>query len=282
MNYIHWNVDPEILNIFGITLRYYSLLFLIGIFISVTILKEIFVKEGLKKDNVDKLTIYAVVGILLGARLGHCLFYDPIYYISNPLEVFLPIRVVSDGSIIFSGFQGLASHGGVIGIILGMLIYSKKNEQSFLETLDYISIVAPLGGSFIRLGNLMNSEIIGKPTTFPFAFVFERVDVIPRHPVQLYEAIAYLVIFTIVYMLYKKTNNKPGSGYYFGIAGLLVFLFRFIIEYFKEKQVDFEAGMFLDMGQILSIPFIIISLLFVFRSLKKKRNNINLKERGKL
>lgn len=259
---INWNLDPVI---FWITesfpLKYYGLFFMIGILLAFYVEKRIYAKENIPIENLDKLFIYVVVGILLGARLGHCLFYDPSYYFANPLEILLPIKKIGD-SYQFIGFQGLASHGGTIGVLIAIGIYCKKYKTNFLSVLDKIAIVAPIVAAFIRFGNFMNSEIYGKPTNGNWGVVFQRDDLIPRHPTQLYEAFSYLLIFGILVLIYKKKKEKS-NGLILGLALVLIFLARFIIEFFKENQVDFESGMLINMGQILSVPFIIIGLILI-------------------
>jgi len=272
LNFIHWNIDPEIFNLMGFSLRYYGVLFAGGIFLSVAILRWIFNKEDIALDKLDTLTIYGLVGIFVGARLGHCLFYDPDYYFSRPLEMLLPIQIAEDGSFQFTGYLGLASHGGVAGLILALILYARRTKESMLNTMDLIAIVAPLGGCFIRLGNLMNSEIIGFPTDVPWAFVFERVDNLPRHPSQLYEAVCYLLTFVLLIYLYKTKRPLLRNGFFLGLSMSLIFIARFFIEFLKERQVSFEEQMTLDMGQILSIPFILVGIGFVVYGLRKTKN----------
>lgn len=269
--YIDWNVNPEIFRIGSLSLRYYGILFVSGIIMNIYVLKLIYKKEGIPLDNLDKLTIYGVVGVLLGARLGHCLFYEPAYYLSHLVEMFLPIHKTYSGSWKFVGYQGLASHGAIIGIICSLFYYRYKTKDSILKTMDYMATALPLGSTFIRLGNLMNSEIIGKPTDFSLAFIFHKVDELPRHAAQLYEALAYITIFIIMWYLYRKYRTKIYEGQLFAISLTLVFLARFIIEFTKEVQSDFETSMVLDMGQILSIPFIIIGVAFYFIGQKRKK-----------
>ena len=184
--------------------------------------------------------------------------------------MFLPIKINQIGEIKFIGYRGLASHGGTIGLIISLFLYSKKYEIKYLKILDLIAIVAPLGATFIRLANLMNSEMIGNPTTMPWAFIFRKVDNLPRHPAQLYEAIVYFIIFIIIFTVYKTKNIKLGNGFMFGLAITLIFTMRILIEYVKVNQVEFEEGMKLNMGQILSIPFIIIGIYFMGKNLIKK------------
>ena len=268
--YINWDFDPEIINIYGFSLRYYGLLFVCGLLLCMYILKGIFRRENLKESAHEALFIYGIVGIFVGARLGHCLFYDFEYFSNNILEMFLPIKINQIGEIKFIGYRGLASHGGTIGLIISLYLYSKKYEIKYLKILDLIAIVAPLGATFIRLANLMNSEMIGNPTTMPWAFIFRKVDNIPRHPSQLYEAIAYLIIFIIVFTVYKTKNIKLGNGFLFGLAITLIFTMRILIEFVKINQVEFENGMKLNMGQLLSIPFIIIGIYFMGSNLMRK------------
>ena len=269
--YIHWNIDPEILNIFGVSIRYYSLLFVFGLILSIFILRWIFKKENIAVENLEILSLYGFIGILVGARLGHCLFYEPTYYLANPLEIFLPIKLLQEGGFKYTGYQGLASHGGALGLIIALILYSRKTKQPLISTIDFIAIVAGLSAGFIRLANLMNSEIIGMPTTRPWGFIFERIDNIPRHPAQLYEAIAYFLIFIVMLTLYKIKRDKLGNGFFFGLVLVLIFTARFFIEFIKEKQVAFEANMQLDMGQILSIPYILVGVVFIIYGIRKTK-----------
>lgn len=270
---VHWDIDPVI---FWITnsfpLKYYGLLFMAGIFLAHFIVKKIYIKEAIPLEHLESLLTYSIIGILLGARLGHCLFYQPSYFLAHPLEIFLPITKI-DGAYKFIGFQGLASHGGGIGVIIALIVYAKKYKTNLLWLLDRAAIVTPLVGAFIRFGNFMNSEIYGKPTNGNWGVVFERANAIPRHPTQLYEAFAYISIFAILYFLYSKKNITTFKGYLFGVFLILLFLARFVIEFFKENQVAFENNMQLNMGQWLSIPFILIGVFFMLRNFKA----INLK-----
>ncbi len=273
INFIHWDIDPEIINVFGISLRYYGVFFVGGLILCVYILNWIFKKENIPLDKLEKLSIYGMIGIFAGARLGHCLFYDPSYYLSNPLEMLLPIKQTVGGGYKFTGYQGLASHGGALGLIIALIFYAKKTKEPIVKTIDLIAVVAPLGGCFIRLANLMNSEIIGIPTKVPWAFIFVREDNLPRHPAQLYEAISYLAIFGLIFYLYKTKRDKLQNGFFFGLSVSLIFIARFVIEFIKERQVPFEEQMKLDMGQLLSIPFIIVGLGFITYGLIKTKNN---------
>jgi prolipoprotein diacylglyceryl transferase len=268
---INWNVDPVIFSITDtFPLRYYGLFFISGILLANYVATRIYRNENVPTENLEKLFIYIVVGIVLGARLGHCLFYEPSYYFQNPLEILLPIKKIGD-SYQFIGFQGLASHGGGIGALIAIAIYCKKYQTNFLWVLDRIAIVTPIVAVFIRLGNFMNSEIYGKPTNGNWGVVFQRDDLIPRHPTQLYEAFSYLLIFGVLLFTYKKMHHKKSNGLIFGLLLVLVFSARFIIEFFKENQVDFENAMLLNMGQILSIPFIVIGLIII---LTRKKSSV--------
>ncbi|PKL16905.1 MAG: prolipoprotein diacylglyceryl transferase [Spirochaetae bacterium HGW-Spirochaetae-5] len=274
---MNWNIDPEIINLGGLSLRYYSFLFLTGLMLSILVLKLIFKQENIPADYLDRLSLYTVIGVLAGARIAHTFFYEPSYYLNHPLEILLPIQSSPEGTYKFSGFQGLASHGGIAGMFIALYFYSKKTGEQFIKTMDLMAIAAPLGGAFIRIGNFMNSEIIGIPSTLPWAVVFLRNDNIPRHPAQLYESLCYLSIFLIMIIFYKTKREKAGKGFFIGLVLVLIFTARFIIEFVKEKQVPFEEQMKLDMGQLLSIPFIFIGFGFLIMSFIKagKMSDIN-------
>jgi len=278
INYINWNIDPVIFKIFGISLRYYSLLFVGGLLLCIYILSWIFKKEDIPSDFLEKLSLYGIVGIFVGARLGHCLFYEPGYYFSHPLEIILPIQQLPSGGYKFIGYQGLASHGGALGVIIALIIYSIKTKQSLIKTLDLIAVVAPLEGCFIRLGNLMNSEIYGVETKQPWGFIFLRNgELTPKHPTQLYEAFSYLLILLIALLLYKRIWPKIQNGFFFGLSLTLIFVARFLIEFIKERQVPFENHLKIDMGQILSIPYIIAGIGFMIYGVITSKRKIDLK-----
>lgn len=263
---ILWNPDPEFFNICGFSIRYYGLLFALGLFFSHKVLDYIFKSENISPKYLDLLTIYGVVGIFLGARLGHCLFYNPQYYLSHPIEMFFPLRIGLGGKIEFTGYQGLASHGGAIGLIISLYFFAQKTKQSFLQTLDYIAISTGVAAGFIRIANFVNSEIVGTPASVPWAITFSRVDLIPRHPTQLYEAIIYFLIFLLLFRQYQKKSKKTSNGFFFGWALMLIFTSRFLIEFVKVEQASFENGLILKMGQLLSLPPILVGiaiLLFI-------------------
>lgn len=269
----YWNTDPVI---FWITesfpLKYYGLFFAIGLLLGYYIVKRIYIKENIPVENLDELGTYIFIGTLVGARLGHVLFYEPSYYFDHPLEIFLPIKEVN-GSFQFIGFQGLASHGGVLGVLIAIIWYSIKSKTNLIWILDRVAIAGPVGGAFIRLGNFMNSEIYGKPTNGNWGIVFQRDDLTPRHPTQLYEAISYILIFAVLIYTYKRSEKKNFNGILFGIFLILLFSARFIIEFFKENQVAFENQMTINMGQWLSIPFILAGMILIFLQRKLSHNS---------
>ncbi|UNY99739.1 prolipoprotein diacylglyceryl transferase [Zhouia spongiae] len=260
---LNWDVHPEI---FWITdtfpLKYYGLLFVSGLLLGYYVVKRIYRKENIPIENLEKLSLYIFIGTIAGARLGHCLFYEPAYYFTHPLEIFLPIKKIGV-SYKFMGFQGLASHGGALGVLIAILLYCKKYHTNLIWILDRIAIAIPITAAFIRLGNFMNSEIYGKPTNGNWGVVFVKDDLIPRHPTQLYEAFAYSAIFGILYALYRSEKLKYTKGLIFGSFLMLLFSARLLIEFFKENQVGFENEMALNMGQWLSLPFIIAGLVLI-------------------
>lgn len=271
--FIDWNVTPEIFNLGGISIRYYGLLFALAFILGYKVEEKMFKSEGLSQVWLDKLWIYVAIATIIGARLGHCLFYDWAYYSEHPIEMILPVRF--DPTFKFTGYQGLASHGAAIGIIAGLWYYSKKvSKKSIFWILDRAVIPITLAGFFIRMGNLMNSEIIGLPTTMPWGFRFIHAGIedpmTPRHPAQLYEAVCYLIGFGVLMYLYWRTNAKNKQGFLFGASLILIFTSRFIIEFVKENQEAFENGMALNMGQWLSIPFILLGIFMLWYSSRHK------------
>ncbi len=263
-NFITWNVDPEIFHVGMFSIRWYGLLFAAAFVAGYFIVKEIFRRENISVKVLDRLTWYMIFGTLIGARLGHCLFYEPDYYLQNPLEI----------PAIWMG--GLASHGAAVGILIALFIFSRAEHRPYLWILDRIVIVVALSGFFIRTGNLMNSEIYGHPTALPWGFEFIRsqewhlspINGRPCHPTQIYEAAAYLAIFVWLCRMYVKNKSKI-PGVLFGFFLVSVFSTRFLIEFLKEDQVAFEKGMVLNMGQILSIPFILLGAFLLIRPPKK-------------
>lgn len=263
---INWNPDPELFNLFGsFPIRYYGLLWGIGIVLACIIVQRQYRDRKISEDKFTPLFFYCVIGITLGARLGHCIFYDWGYYQNHLIEMILPIKQFPNEGWKWIGYRGLASHGGTLGLIIALWLYCRKTKMHYMDVLDMIAVATPICACFIRLANLMNSEIIGKPTDVPWAFVFEQVDMLPRHPAQLYEAIAYLIFFLGMVYLYKKSDHgtKLHRGFFFGLCLTEIFTFRFFVEFLKENQVDFENTMTLNMGQWLSIPFVIIGIYFM-------------------
>ena len=263
MLYIDWNPSIEAFSIGGFAMRWYALCWLIGLLSAYFIVRKLYKEQKIKDELFDPLFVYCFVGILAGARLGHCIFYEPDYFLSSGkhiVEMIVPIRFLADGGWKFTGYAGLASHGGTLGLIAALWLYVRRTELPIWQVLDNIAIATPVTACFIRLGNLMNSEIIGKVTDVPWAFVFEQVDMQPRHPGQLYEAIVYALLFFIGWYLYRRMPQKVGTGFFFGLCLTYIFTARFFIEYTKEVQEAFEASLPIDMGQILSIPFIIIGI----------------------
>lgn len=262
--YILWNPNLVAFHLGPMSIRWYSLCWLLGLASAYFIVKRLYKEQKIKPELFDPLFIYCFVGILIGARLGHCLFYEPDYFLSSGkhiVEMILPIHFMEDGSWKFIGYKGLASHGGTIGLIIALWLYVRRTKINIWRVLDNVAIATPVTACFIRLGNLMNSEIIGKATDVPWAFIFERVDMTPRHPGQLYEAIAYAIFFVIGWYLYRKKPQRVGTGFFFGLCITLIFTARFFIEFTKDIQEEFEASMLLNMGQLLSIPFVIVGLL---------------------
>ncbi|WP_114781366.1 prolipoprotein diacylglyceryl transferase [Botryobacter ruber] len=257
LHYITWNVDPEIFSIGPLSIRWYGLLFALGFVIGQRILTKIYVAEGRTEGDVDVITLYMIVGTVLGARLGHVLFYDPDYYLSNPIEILKIWR------------GGLASHGATIGILVALWLFSRRLKLDYLWVLDRIVIVVALGGALIRLGNLMNSEIVGRPSDLPWAFEFVRntefTPLVPRHPTQLYESLAAFAIFVVLYLLWSKYRGGIPRGLLFGLFVTVLFTSRLLIEFLKEAQEKWEEAMFLNMGQLLSIPLILIGLVILYR-----------------
>lgn len=274
---ITWDVNPELINFLGREIRWYGLCWAIGLLLAVWILQKMFKSENLPEKWFDSLFMYVVICLIIGARLGHCLFYSPGYYLSNPIEILK----------IWEG--GLSSHGGAIGIVFGLWLYSRKIKKSILWSLDRVVVVAGLTGTLIRIGNLMNSEIYGKPTTLPWGFEFLRdpswsrpiemggAGSLPCHPTQIYEALIYLAIFGVAMYLYWKTNAKQKQGLIFGICITAIFVARFFLEFMKNVQEPFEIEMRhtfgIDMGQVLSLPFIIWGVYLIYTRTRASYTN---------
>lgn len=268
---------------FGV--RWYSLGFLLAFLLGYLILSRMFKREKVDVKYLDTLLVYIFLAVLVGARLGHCLFYEPGYYLtgSHWIEMILPFGHDAEGWH-FTGYEGLASHGAAIGILLALWLFFRKYRVNPIWIVDRLVIVIALGGAFIRLGNLMNSEIYGVATDLPWGFIYERNgETVPKHPTQLYESLSYLLIFLVCIAIYRKKDGKLRPGALFGWWLIALFGVRFLIEFVKEEQVAFEKGMTLDMGQWLSIPFILLGVAFCIMAYKNKFNeNIFLKKDEKI
>lgn len=322
LGFIDWQPSIDVFTLGGFALHWYSALWCIGLLGAYIMVQKLYEQQRIPDEKFQPLFLYCFVGILVGARLGHCVFYEPQYFLTSLkgiVEMILPIHFIGDTwSFKFTGYAGLASHGGTIGLFLGMLYYSRKHDVRMWTVIDNVAIATPFTACCIRLGNLMNSEIIGTQTDMPWGFIFHSRDalvngeLVPRHPAQLYEAMAYLVFLFLGYYIYRKTdapklaplngdsNKKSGSavftakgknaaadslehfsrkskllpgfkvgtGFYFGFCLATIFTFRFFVEFLKKEQVDFEQGMMLDMGQLLSIPFVLIGAYYMLRPRK--------------
>ncbi|MCR5243149.1 MAG: prolipoprotein diacylglyceryl transferase [Bacteroidales bacterium] len=266
MLFVHWNADPVLLQLGPVAIRWYSLMFVIGFTFGYYLFKRFFIREGIKTELLDSLLYTLVLATIVGARLGHCLFYQPDYYLGSWngfLEIFMPWK------------GGLASHGGAIAIIIAIIWYARhygpKNGFDFVWLMDHLAIAVAFVATLIRLGNLFNSEIYGDVTTLPWGFIFERNgETEPKHPTQLYEAGAYLILGIILLALYNRRLDKIYRGFFIGVFLIGCFGSRFLIEFIKEPQVEFEQNMTYDMGQLLSIPFILLGIGFLVYAWRKK------------
>lgn len=258
MEYFIWDATPIAFTFGPFTIFWYGILFAAAILLGLEFMKWAFRVEGENEETIEPLFLYTVVGIVVGARLGHCLFYDPVFYFAHPLK----ILAVWEG--------GLASHGGGLGAIIALYFGAKKYKMNFLWLIDRLIVPTALFGFLVRMGNFMNSEIVGTPTNVSWAVIFSRVDNLPRHPAQLYEAFSYLAIFILLFTLYKVSKAKIKPGFMFGLFLTLVFSVRFLVEFVKVKQADYDTS-FLHMttGQALSIPFLLVGIGFILWSLKK-------------
>ena len=263
---VHWNVDPAILRIGGFELRWYSLLFVAGFVLGWFIFQGFFRREKISEKLLDPLLYTLLICTIVGARLGHCLFYQPDYYLGSWAgfwEIFMPWK------------GGLASHGGTIALLLGMWWfarrYGRKEDFDFVWILDHLAIAVAFAAFFIRLGNLFNSEIYGGPTDLPWGFVYERNgETVPKHPTQLYEGLTYLLLGFVLYALYHWRLDKMYRGSFVGLFLVVCFGSRFLIEFVKNPQVEFEESMLLNMGQLLSIPFVLLGIGFLVYAYVKK------------
>lgn len=259
--YIHWHPSPEIFSIGPFAPHWYGLFFALAFVVGYYLTKSMFKREGARVDLIDTLLLYFFIGTIVGARLGHCLFYEPDIYLHKPLAILK----------IWEG--GLASHGAGIGLFIALGIFVKKYKVDTLWLFDRLVIMIALSGLFIRMGNLFNSEIVGRPTDVPWGFIFENLgETFPRHPSQLYEALSYFAMGLFMLFLYYRTKATSYKGLIFGLGMVLIFAFRFFIEFTKDVQVEFEKSMSLDMGQWLSIPFVVLGVVFIILSLTRNRD----------
>lgn len=277
--FIDWQPSLTLFELGGFAVRWYSFMWVIGLLGAYMIVHKLYLKQGIPDEKFEPLFLYCFLGIIIGARLGHCIFYEPGYYLSSGehiLEMLLPCSHDASGWY-FTGYQGLASHGGTLGIVLAIWLYSRKHSVKLATVWDNVAIASPFTACCIRLGNLMNSEIIGNPTSQPWGFIFHTREAMvdgvltPRHPAQLYEAIAYIIIFVIGLIIYNKTKNGKklvGTYFYIGYCISTIFLFRFFVEFLKKEQVAFEQDMALDMGQLLSIPFVLLAGYAMWHGIK--------------
>jgi phosphatidylglycerol---prolipoprotein diacylglyceryl transferase len=268
---IHWNASPEFFSLGPISVRWYGLMFALGFLLGYSILTQMLKFEGSDPVLVEKLFVYVIIATIVGARLGHVIFYGWEYYSKNLIEIFLPIAK-GDNGYKFVGFQGLASHGGAMGIILAVWLFSiRVTKRPILWTLDRLVVPIALVGAMIRFGNLMNSEIYGVATNLPWGFIFERNnETVAKHPTAIYESICYLLSFgLLLYFYYKKKELKDRTGFLTGVFFIAIFSARFFIEFIKENQESFESGMSLNMGQILSIPFVVAGIVLVYFALTR-------------
>ncbi|MEJ7643474.1 MAG: prolipoprotein diacylglyceryl transferase [Chryseolinea sp.] len=279
LSFIVWNADPEVFsaNIFGtdISLRWYGVIFAACFAIGHQILLHIYKAEGKTVRDVDALTIYVVIGLIVGARLGHFLFYEWETLIKAPgtwlVELVIP------------PFSGLASHGATVGILLAIYFYSRssRKDQPFFWVTDRISVIAALGAAFVRIGNLMNSEIYGDKTSLPWGFIFKReidpnlLPLVPRHPTQLYEAIVYVLLFVLMFYIWKNKRSETPNGALTGLFLIVLFTSRFLIEFLKNAQKDFENELFLNMGQLLSIPAIVMGVIIIMMAYRTQKKAIH-------
>jgi len=262
MDYFVWDIEPIAISAGFLKVRWYGLMFASAFISSYMLMTWIYKREGKSTEDVDDLLWYMAISTIVGARLGHCLFYAPSYYFEHPLKIFA----------IWEG--GLASHGALLGIVVGLYLFQSRVKESFMWFLDRISVVCALGGSFIRIGNFFNSEIVGVPTTVPWAIIFKKIDLLPRHPVQLYEAVSYALIFIVLLQMYRTMQDRIRPGVIFASYLVMIFTARFFIEFVKTRQANYGHESWLSTGQLLSIPLILAGLCFIVYPIFKKRTLI--------
>ncbi len=259
-SFIYWSPDIVAFHIFGFPIRWYALCWCMALYLAYLNMHRLYRRQNIDDALFEPVFVYCFIGVLAGARLGHCLFYEPGYFLTHPVEMVLPIRHLADGWKIV-GYEGLSSHGGVIGLLVAIWLYCRKTKINIMHVLDNMGIITPLSAAFIRLGNLMNSEIVGNATDLPWGFIFARNgEDFARHPAQLYESLAYLAIFIAFQIVYHYKKDRVGSGYFFGLCLTCIFTFRFFIEFIKADQVAAEADFIINIGQLLSIPLVLAGI----------------------
>ena len=265
--FVRWDVHPNLFTFGPVEIRYYGLMWALALGISAYIFSNLIKREGYSDKMFDSIFWYGVLSTIIGARLGHCLFYDPGYYLTHPVE------------ILYIHQGGLASHGAAVGLLVGLWLFSRKNKMPYMWSLDRIAIAVCIAGALVRIGNLMNSEIYGEATSLPWGFVFVRAgETVPMHPTQIYEALAYLILFVVLcWMYYRKDVARKRPGVMFGIFLIALFGFRFFVEFIKNPQEEFERGMLLDMGQWLSVPFVILGVVILYRAFKRPAKELSKK-----
>ena len=258
--FVHWNVSPEAFTLGPLTVRWYGILYACAFFASYYAFRELLKFDKTPDDFADRALIYMILGTVIGARIGDCFFYHPVYYLKNPLEIFA----------VWHG--GLSSHGGACGILIALYLFGRKTKKTYIWVLDRVVIVIGVAGFFIRMGNLMNSEIYGHATTLPWGFIFERNrETLPKHPTQIYEALYYALTYAVLRLVYRKSDNRPRPFLIFGLFLIMVFGFRFCIEFIKNPQETFEESMMFNMGQLLSAPFIIMGIISLIISSRQEK-----------
>jgi prolipoprotein diacylglyceryl transferase len=270
LGYMTWSADPVLFSIGSASVRWYSFLLVLSIYISYLFLKRMFIKEGVSTDILFSYGLFIIGGLIIGGRLVHCLAYEPEYYLKYPWDIIKPWRGELGKNAVFVGYRGISGHGSAIGIVVGIVLNSLRTKTSIIWMVDRIALFGPLIGFFVRIGNFFNSEILGKATDTPIGIVMTRADQVPRHPVQLYEALAYIMIFVFCYRYYQRRVEKEKPGEFLGLVLVLVYTARFLLEFFKAKQSDVETSLALNMGHLLSIPFIITGLVLLIRPFSKK------------
>ena len=273
--WIVWSPNPVIFSIGNFTLLWYGVLFAVGLVLAGWYVWGRFKEFGIEQRHFENLIIWSFFGIFLGARLGHCLFYEADYFLAHPIEMFLPVGVDEMGNYYFSGYHGLASHGAVTGLMLALVLFKWFSKLEILPIMDWLALATPLAGAFIRLGNLMNSEIVGASTDVVWAFVFPEIDNLPRHPAQLYESLFFFVLFGVGVWLFKRLKyDGVRSGFYFSLQLMVISGYRFCVEFVKEVQVGFERDMVLNMGQWLSVPLFLLGVVLMIYTQKSGENSV--------